>query len=159
MQLATILVATALLSLPVRAIAAQNDCEAARCAVQDAINQRCSCDDATNHGRYVSCVAHVVKQLSKDGTIPTNCKGKIKRCAARSTCGKPDAVTCTFTTLGTCDVATGLCVEPADVPCATNADCVIDSRCRTKSSAERCTERGGVPGEGTCCAACAAPAP
>jgi hypothetical protein len=43
---------------------AKTDCEPARCAAQAAIIAQCpSCDDASNHGRFVSCMAHVVKSL------------------------------------------------------------------------------------------------
>ena len=135
--------------------AAPVDCEPARCAVQTALDQQCPCDAATNHGRHVSCVAHVVKRLAKDGTIPTNCKGKIKRCAARSICGKPGFVTCDFPT-DTCDPVTLTCSGDPAVACAADVDCGF--RCRIKRSAELCTERGGVVGAGaTCCANCGAP--
>ena len=156
MKLMLALVTALLLALPAGQAAAQNgvDCEAARCAVQDAINQRCPCEAATNHGKHVSCVARVVKELSRNGAIPTNCKGKVKRCAARSTCGKPGFVTCTFTELGTCDPTALTCDAPVGQICATNADCVISSACRTKSSAEHCTALGGTFGQGTCCASC-----
>lgn len=154
--------AAVLVAMPAAPVSAQApDCEAARCAVQAEINQHCSCEQASNHGRYVSCVAHVVKRLSRDGTVPTQCKGKIKRCAARSTCGKAGFVACTITELGTCSdaapgdgTAAGTCDEPAGQACDTNADCVISSRCTTKSSAELCTSLGGTPGAGSCCAAC-----
>lgn len=161
MRLTLALVTALLLALPASQATAQNgvDCEAARCAVQDAINQECPCEAATNHGKHVSCVAHVVKRLSREGVIPTNCKGKVKRCAARSTCGKPGFVTCTFNELGTCDLVNLVCDMPAGQPCASNADCVISSKCRTKSSIEHCEARGGIAGQGTCCASCAAPQP
>lgn len=134
-------------------VAAQVDCEPARCAVQQAISAECSCDGASNHGRYVSCVAHVVRRLSDAGTIPTNCKGKVKRCAARSTCGKPGFVTCRFAT-DTCDQATLTCVENPALTCVTALDC--GSRCSTKRSAEICTAQSGtVGGTGSCCSNCA----
>lgn len=143
---------------------AQGDCEAARCAVQDAINQQCPCTEATNHGRYVSCVAHVVKTLSRDGTIPTNCKGKVKRCAAKSTCGKPEFVTCDIPRAGACGTpctadASAICCADATTVCAVDADCVV-SKCKIKSSAERCTAAGGTIGaSSTCCADCTPNAP
>ncbi len=134
---------------------AQTDCEPARCAVQAAINAACDCTTATNHGRYVSCVAHVVKQLSIDGTIPINCKGKVKRCAARSTCGKAGFVTCSIPVPGTCDLTTFTCVGNATVACTTDAQCTT-SRCKIKSTAEGCTAAGGTVGtSATCCANCA----
>jgi hypothetical protein len=139
---------------------AKVDCEPARCAAQAEIIRQCpSCDDATNHGRFVSCVAHVVKTLSADGTIPGNCKGKVVSCAARSTCGKPGFVRCLFPT-DTCviDPATGLgtCAANPALACVTDLDC--GAKCKTKSSGDRCTLHGGtVAGTGSCCAACASP--
>jgi len=85
--------------------AQQPDCEAARCSLQSSIDSCCS--NAKNHGQFVSCVAHAVNAASRDGSIPTNCKGKVTRCAARSTCGKEGFVTCT----PTCDTTTGTCVD------------------------------------------------
>jgi hypothetical protein len=136
------------------------DCEPARCAVQAAIDAQCPCEAASNHGRHVSCVARVVRNLAKDGTVPTQCKGKITRCAARSTCGKDAFVTCQVPVVGTCDLGTGTCVGNPSLTCLGDADCVIGSKCRTQSSAERCLARGGTPGAGTsCCASCVTPLP
>jgi hypothetical protein len=128
-----------------------DSCEAARCSTQAAIDAACPCATATNHGRHVSCVAHVVKQLSKNGTVPTNCRGKIMRCAAKSTCGKALMVTCT----PTCNIAptgAGTCVNDPTVPCTSNGDCGV---CHTRS-AGTCPP-GTTEGSGTCCAACASP--
>jgi hypothetical protein len=128
------------------------DCEPARCAVQAAIAAECPCAEAVNHGRYVSCVAHVVNRLAAGGTIPTACKGKITRCAARSTCGKPGFVTCLVPT-DTCDLTTGFCADDPTLVCTTNLDC--GAKCKTKSSADSCRARGGVVGtESSCCAIC-----
>src|SRR5574337_1960956 len=147
------------------------DCDAARCAVQDAIVACQSRNGApvTNHGQFVSCVARAMNRLAKAGTIPRQCKGKINRCAARSTFGKPAGfVTCTITTFGTCDLTTGsptfgTCTSgtlASGLPaCAADTDCIASSRCSIKSSADLCTAAGGVAGNGTCCTACSAPAP
>ena len=81
----------------------------------------CSCDGADNHGRFVSCVAHVVKDLVADGTVPVNCKGKVVSCAAKSTCGKPGFVRCLFPT-DTCVVdpvtLLGTCAENPALACS-----------------------------------------
>src|ERR1043166_6711119 len=76
----------------------------------------CSCDG--NHGRYVSCVARAVNDLVRNHGFPTNCKGAVTRCAARSTCGKKDGfVTCavcspgTCSSLGFCDDGTTACTD------------------------------------------------
>jgi len=124
------------------------DCEAQRCAAQSFIAQNCpSCTEASNHGRYVSCVAHQVKAHVSPG-----CRGKAVRCAARSICGKPGFVTCNIPT-DTCDLSTGHCVAHPDLTCSTDFDC--GTRCRIKSSDTRCTDVGGQVGTATsCCAAC-----
>jgi hypothetical protein len=62
------------------------------------IDAQCACDEATNHGAYVRCVAHAVKASVKAGDVPKASSGAVKRCAAQSTCGKPGFVTCCRTT-------------------------------------------------------------
>src|SRR5213593_1334765 len=59
----------------------------ARAAAED----QCHCATATDHGDYVSCVAGVAKARSETDPpqLPKYCKGKVKKCAAKSTCGKP----------------------------------------------------------------------
>ena len=82
MRSTLLLSAALLLTLPGGAFAQAErpDCEAERCAAQAAISQDCpACSEASNHGRYVSCVAHVVKR-----TVSPGCRGKAIRCAARS---------------------------------------------------------------------------
>ena len=80
----------------------------------------CDCATATNHGQYVKCVAGVAKTRADNNQLPKNCTGKVKKCAAHSTCGKPGFVTCCFTT--------------AKGP-----------KCKTKKSAELCSMKGGTP--------------
>ena len=83
---ATLLFASVmLLAVPATRAAAQVDCETARCTFDQAVNSKCSCTGSSNHGQYVSCVAHLTKSLSACGLLPTNCKGKVTRCAAKST--------------------------------------------------------------------------
>ena len=145
-----------------RALAEPPDCEPARCAVQSAVDSQCPCfgvptgTASANHGRYVSCVAHAVNKLSKQGDVPTNCKGKIRRCAARSICGKEGAVICRIPRLGTCDTSTGTCVENAALACTSDADCVLEMRCKMKRSADLCMEKGGIVDTTatSCCPGC-----
>ena len=147
-------------ALTTSAVRAAVDCEAARCAVQAALDTECPCSAASNHGRHVSCVAHVVKRLSAAGMVPTECKGKITRCAARSVCGKEGFVTCQIPVTGTCDLASGTCVENSALLCASDADCVIGTKCKTKRSADLCLANGGTVGASpTCCSDCVAPIP
>ena len=55
---------------------------------------QCVCADAPNHATYVKCAGAVAKMAVKAGTLPKACKGAVKRCAAKSTCGKSGFVTC-----------------------------------------------------------------
>ncbi len=136
-------------------VRAQDDCDTWRCTFQMELNQ-CDCTGAANHGRYVSCVAHKVKELVAMG-LPTNCKGKLVRCAARSTCGKEGFVTCNIP-VDTCDLTTFTCTEDPTITCATDADCGV--KCKVKSSEERCMALGGsVGGSSTCCSSCVTTVP
>ncbi len=151
--------------------AAPADCQAARCAVQAAIDANCTCSTGAtvsgNHGNYVSCVAHQVKMLSTVGNpppVPTTCKGQITSCAARSTCGKAGFVTCLIPVFGVCDTSTGMCttgtLASGLTACAANTDCIVGTKCKIKSSAALCTAAGGSVGAGsTCCSTCVTPAP
>lgn len=145
---------------PTKTSAAVVDCEAARCAVQSALQQRCPCGDPqfTNHGRYVSCVARALRELVSAGAVPRECRGRIQRCVARSTCNKPAGfVTCTVpTAFGTCDSVSGTCTAgtSSSGTCTADTDCVVATRCTIKSSADRCIAPGAVVGSGSCCASC-----
>jgi hypothetical protein len=135
-----VLGAAALLLFAAAPVCAEIDCEAARCAVREMIDAQCGCADAATHGGYVSCVARVVRELVLAGTLPVECKGKVRRCAARSVCGKrPGFVVCDL---------------PVRCPAGT---C---SRCRLAPSAERCLARGGtVATRPSCCPSCGPAAP
>jgi hypothetical protein len=87
------------------------------------------CANAENHGAYVKCVAGVAKARSESDPqlLPTNCKGKVKRCAAKSTCGKPGAVRCCIT-------------KNAVTKCKVTKD---EAKCAAKS--------GTSIGTGSCC--------
>src|SRR5262245_52067751 len=89
------------------------------------------CATARNHGQYVSCIG---KEARADATLPMECRGAITRCASRSTCGKPGAVTC----------------------CRTKPDGA--TRCSTKRDASSCSPPvGGSACTGSfssCCDAC-----
>lgn len=164
MKLALALVAALMLALPAGPVAAQDgDCEVARCNpdIQQALSQ-CPCPEASNHGRYVSCIARAVNTLAKNGAIPNNCRGRIKRCAAKSICGKPGFVTCQIPTefgvCGTpCAADPGLtCCADATTACTADTDCVLATKCKITSSEERCLAKGGQVGaSSTCCADCA----
>ncbi len=151
MKLIALLLAT--LAIPVVSARAQTDsCEAARCAMQARL-AACDCTTADNHGRYVSCITHVIRQLVGEGLVPVNCKGKLVRCAARSVCGKPGFVTCNIP-VSTC--TNGFCANNPTQACLTDADC--GTQCKIKSSDTGCTNAGGAVGASpTCCSSCVTP--
>jgi hypothetical protein len=107
------------------------DCTAALPAVQAAVAADCDCAGAPTHGQYVRCAGKVVKGLVADGTLEKGCKGSMVRTAAKSSCGKGDALTC--------------CVERRN-----------GVRCLVKTAAA-CERLGGTPGATPFCAdACVA---
>jgi len=127
-------------------------CDEWRCEFQDRVEARCPCSEQTNHGRYVSCVAHVVKELVADG-LPTRCKGKLKRCAAKSVCGKEGFSTCTIHEYGTC--VEGVCSHDSNITCSADTDCLVSSQCRITRDTARCEAAGGVANlSPTCCSSC-----
>lgn len=99
------------------------------------IEAECNCDGAANHGGYVRCAAHLAKDAVKAGTLSRSEAHLVKRCAARSTCGKRGFVAC----------------------CRTNAKGV--ERCSIKHGAAKCKapKRGSarVGSRPSCCDACA----
>jgi hypothetical protein len=54
----------------------------------------CDCAGATRHGDYVRCVSTVLKRRVKAGELLRECARVIRRCEARSTCGRAGTVTC-----------------------------------------------------------------
>lgn len=131
-------------------------------SVRDDILASCGGDSCStnNHGHFVSCVAHKVKDAVDDGLIATNCKGKVVRCGARSTCGhKEGFVTCAICDPGTCSTE-GFC-DDGTTPCTDSSECPgVVRRCSTKSDASRCVAppssapgTTAVVGSGSCCAA------
>jgi hypothetical protein len=114
-------------------------CDAAGADAGDIANARaqvaanCDCAGSTNHGQFVKCATGQAKAT----LVNQSCKGEVVRCAARSTCGKPNFVTCCRTS------ATGA------------------TKCSTKSSADHCkAPKGGTScvaiGIPSCCDACSA---
>ena len=93
------------------------------------------CTSAPNHGQYVSCIS---QQLNQNATLPKECRGAAKKCAAKSTCGKPGFVTCCRT-------------KP-------RSDGTTATKCSIKRDADHCTApKGGTACAGaqsSCCDAC-----
>jgi hypothetical protein len=106
------------------------------------------CSNASNHGAYVSCVAGVAKMLSSgtNPTLPKNCKGAVKKCAAHSTCGKPGEVTCCFTgksgpkcknakSAGDCSGKGGTpTLDPMNTSCCSNTHPLTENACMASPS-------------------------
>ena len=63
-----------------------NTVSANGCSLSDQITE-CA-DGAKNHGKFVSCVAHLTNDLKKAKVISGAQKGKIQSCAAHSDIGK-----------------------------------------------------------------------
>ena len=154
MRLFVLLLATLAVSIvPGRAQEA-DPCEVARCALQASLAE-CNCATADNHGRYVSCVTHKIREIiaQTPEELPVRCKGKLVRCAARSVCGKPGFVTCNIP-VSSC--VSGFCANNTTQVCLTDLDC--GTRCKIKSSDVRCTAAGGAVGASpTCCSSCVTP--
>jgi len=63
-------------------------------AVRAQIDGACACASAPSHGKHVRCAARAIAAAAKAGALPAACKLVAKRCAAKSTCGRPGFVTC-----------------------------------------------------------------
>jgi hypothetical protein len=128
-------------------------------AVDAALSSACPCagtDDGAggttpwrNHGQYVRCVAHAVRDAARGAGLEHRCVRDLVPCAARSTCGKSGAVTCIIPLTGTC--VGGTCSNDLEVPCTLDADCAATACAIT--TADRCTANGGAAATGSCCTA------
>src|SRR6266516_2603573 len=83
-------------------------------AVRALADENCDCDSATNHGKYVGCVARVAQAAVKDGSLREECKDDVVHCADQSTCGRPRALTCCRTDA---HGHTKCCIKPRDAAC------------------------------------------
>jgi hypothetical protein len=101
-------------------------CDGSAADVETAVMTTCDCANAATHGQFVRCAAHIVKDFAAHGNLPKNCRGPMVRAFAKSTCGKPSAVTC--------------CLEHDTVK-----TCLV-------RKATVCERLGGTPGTGPLCA-------
>src|SRR5438093_4056203 len=130
--------------------------------VAAALAETCSCAGKTlsnasvqpwkNHGQYVSCVVRYRNALRKAGCFTDDSvRRTLARCAARSTCGKADAVICCFSDAGICSgdptpgdgTAAGTCSNDTKMGCDTSADCT-KMRARLAHDEASCVGYGGV---------------
>jgi hypothetical protein len=95
----------------------------------------CDCAGAASHGAFVTCAGGIASARVTGGLLRLECTREVRRCAMRSTCGRPGAVTC-------CRTRNGV------------------TRCRVKRSAAACTAPLGgsacVGAFASCCDACSA---
>jgi hypothetical protein len=109
---------------------------AAVAAARVEVESACPCAAAPDHRAHVRCAAGVADAQVGLGNLPARCRFDVRRCAARSTCGRPGAVTCCRTMPGGA------------------------TRCRIAGSPSRCTSPPGgsacVGSAASCCDACGA---
>ena len=102
-------------------------------AVADArtqVDSDCDCAGAASHRDYVRCAIGVARTRADAGQLRSQCRSAVKRCAAKSTCGTPGAVSC--------------CIERNG-----------SFRCLIRRDAGSCAGRGGTTGaDGSCCDTC-----
>ena len=118
----------------------------------------CPCEDFRNHGRYVSCVARAVNALRRGECLDRDARRSLKRCAARSTCSKPEGfIKCCLSAPGQC-AKDGFCARIDDpnqqIECTSDEDCPGRPKCRITRNAEACVAHGGSLGTGSCCEGC-----
>jgi phospholipase C len=103
-------------------------------AARSAVAAACDCAAAASHREYSQCAARIIRGRVDAGELSKLCAPVVRRCVARSVCGRADAVTC----------------------------CRTDSRghthCTIKRDASKCASpRGGSVCVGrtqSCCDAC-----
>lgn len=64
---------------------------ALRAAARQDVKDNCNCATAENHGAYVKCSAG---RVNANTSLPKSCRGAVKKCAAKSNCGKPGFIIC-----------------------------------------------------------------
>ncbi len=106
-------------------------------AVRALADEQCDCDSATNHGKYVNCVAMVAEEAVAEGELREECQDTVVSCAEQSTSGFEGAVAC----------------------CRTDA--TGNTTCSIKRTAAACKAPSGgsafVGSTPSCCDACGAP--
>jgi hypothetical protein len=134
-------------------------CDAASSVIGAFVDSTCPCagtDDGNggtvawkNHGQYVRCVAHAVRDAVRAAGVKHRCARELVPCAARSSCGRKGAVACVVPVSATCTA--GACSNDPETPCTVDADCAT-KRCAVTSQS-RCDDLGGTADSGSCCTA------
>src|SRR5437870_2414828 len=60
-------------------------------AARGQVEMQCPCAEAISHRAYRQCAAGVVSTAVASNALPPVCVRNVKRCAARSNCGRPGA--------------------------------------------------------------------
>ena len=108
---------------------------AAMAAAREQIETDCYCAGAATHRTYGACARGVAHDREVNGLPSPECVRDVNRCASRSTCGRPGAVTC-------CTFKHGV------------------QRCRVRRDAAHCYDGGGTVGAcPSCCDACGGSCP
>jgi hypothetical protein len=128
-------------------------------AVRARIQAQCDCATAVSRSAYSRCVKAVTKTAVLDGELPSSCAGAVKRCASKSTCGRPGGVTCLQTaSRGTkCSIkkdaskcaAPGSCIGAVASCCDAAAGCAGGTTTATTAPPASCGDGSVGPGE-TC---------
>jgi hypothetical protein len=84
---------------------ADASCSSPKCPDQLAVDDlrariavECDCDGAASPKDWARCVKQITKEAAADGTLPKACSKVVRRCEAKTTCGKQGAVVCCDTT-------------------------------------------------------------
>lgn len=168
------ILAAALLALPLAASAKKPEPVPCPTNVAVGLAEACPCDGKVvgngstqpwkNHGQYVSCSVRYRNALRKSDCLTKEEKRTIARCAAKSTCGKDNAILCCTTELGACTgdpapgdlTAAGVCSNDALLACDVDADCTKVSG-TLGNDAIACAAAGGVVASGSVCSGCLLP--
>src|SRR5205823_12368897 len=95
-------------------------CDVGSCDVAMALEDRCPCEVATSHARYIRCVAHAAKRLAADGVIAHHCRRHLVRFAANGVCGVSSTAICLAPT-STC-TDDGTCTNDPNTACDVDTD-------------------------------------
>ena len=91
------------LFLSCAASSVQSACSSARCGAENApqvealrvdLQARCDCEGSAKHKDYVRCVRRQLRKAWDPQRLPKPCARAIRKCEARSTCGRGEAIVC-----------------------------------------------------------------
>ena len=100
-----------------------------------------------NHGKYVRCVAHAVRDAARGAGVKRRCLRGAVPCAAQSACGKRGVEPCVKDTPDTC--VGGACTNDPATVCVVDADCTV--RACSVQDPDDCTTSGGTVRSDSCC--------